>query len=394
MASIFTEMAESKFWQKVDLWPAKHSSTPIITGTLKSSIRLNRSKKYELHPYKLLCTNLLNHQRKYSDLRFRVLEPFIETRNNVQIYGFSIDKKNFFVESEEELRRWLKVLRPMCIQSNLEDDYVLLELIGSGSSASVYLAEEIQSKNQVAIKRILKSKLLKFQKGIDNLKHEISILQDLSHDHISQLFAVYESEDSVYMVMEYLPEGTLGKRLNKKGKFDEASAKVLIRGLLETLDYLHSKDIVHRDLKLENLMMINGNNNEVKLIDFGLAFRCSCLESSKCGSPGYVAPEIMLNDSYDSKVDIFSAGVILYLLLVGKHPFEGRNEKKVMENNILVNYKMSKKISQGAQEVIRMMLTQDPEMRPKAIDLLQNFWISEEKDSPSFLLTSSVLQIL
>lgn len=190
--------------------------------------------------------------------------------------------------------------------------------------------------------------------------------------------------------MEYLPEGTLGKRLNKKGKFDEASAKTLIRGLLETLDYLHSKDIVHRDLKLENLMMVNETDHEIKLIDFGLAFKCTCLESSKCGSPGYVAPEIMLNESYDSKVDVFSAGVILYLLLVGKHPFEGRNEKKIMENNILVNYKMSKKLSQGAQEVLRFMLTQDPEMRLSARELLQHSWISGEKDSPSFLLTSAL----
>ena len=390
MASIFTEMAEPKFWQKFSCWPTKHLKAPILAGTLKSSATLNRSKKYELHQYKLLCTNLLNNQRKFTDLRFRVLDPFIETRNNVMIYGFSIDEKDFFVEDEVELNRWLKVLRPMCIQTNLEDDYVLLEPIGAGSSASVYLAEHIRSKKQVAIKRIQKSKLLKFQKGIDNLKHEISILQELSHDHISQLFAVYESEEFVYMVMEYLPEGTLGKRLNKKGKFDEASAKTLIRGLLETLDYLHSKDIVHRDLKLENLMMVNETDHEIKLIDFGLAFKCTCLESSKCGSPGYVAPEIMLNESYDSKVDVFSAGVILYLLLVGKHPFEGRNEKKIMENNILVNYKMSKKLSQGAQEVLRFMLTQDPEMRLSARELLQHSWISGEKDSPSFLLTSAL----
>lgn len=191
--------------------------------------------------------------------------------------------------------------------------------------------------------------------------------------------------------MEYLPEGTLCKRLNKKEKFDEASAKTLIRGLLETLDYLHKKNIVHRDLKLENLMMVNEEDNEIKLIDFGLAFNCSCVQGSKCGSPGYVAPEIMLSNCYNSKVDVFSAGVVLYLLLVGKHPFEGRNDRKIMENNIMVKYKISKKISMGAQDVVRLMLTQDPELRPSARELLQHPWISSEKDSPCCLLTSVVL---
>ena len=391
MASIFTEMAEPIFWNKVSLWPLTSLKVPILTGTLKSSSKISKTKKYELHPSKLFCTNTLNDQRKFADLRFRVLQPFIETKNDVQIYGFSIDNKDFFVQSEEELNRWLKVLRPMCIQTNLEDDFVLLTPIGTGSSGSVYLGEDLISKKQVAIKCIQKSKLCKFKKGLENLKNEISILQDLSHERISQLFAVYESEDSVYMVMEYLPEGTLCKRLNKKEKFDEASAKTLIRGLLETLDYLHKKNIVHRDLKLENLMMVNEEDNEIKLIDFGLAFNCSCVQGSKCGSPGYVAPEIMLSNCYNSKVDVFSAGVVLYLLLVGKHPFEGRNDRKIMENNIMVKYKISKKISMGAQDVVRLMLTQDPELRPSARELLQHPWISSEKDSPCCLLTSVVL---
>ena len=175
MASIFTEMAEPIFWNKVSLWPLTSLKVPILTGTLKSSSKISKTKKYELHPSKLFCTNTLNDQRKFADLRFRVLQPFIETKNDVQIYGFSIDNKDFFVQSEEELNRWLKVLRPTCIQTNLEDDFVLLTPIGTGSSGSVYLGEDLISKKQVAIKCIQKSKLCKFKKGLENLKNEISI---------------------------------------------------------------------------------------------------------------------------------------------------------------------------------------------------------------------------
>jgi calcium/calmodulin-dependent protein kinase I len=388
MASIFIEKPDPKFWQKLNNWPRQSCSLPIHSGTLKSSTTLPEAVNFELFPFQL-CTNDVKIPKQFVDLRFRSLQPFVETFQGSEIFGFKIDSEDFFVESEKELKNWLKVLRPMCILSNIEDDYVMIQSIGTGSTASVYLSEEIHSKKQVAIKCVNKEKIQKYSDGLNKLCNEIAILQDLTHDRICQIFAVYESEDTVYLVMEYLPEGTLCKKLMKQGKFQESTARLFMKSFLETLDYLHCKNIVHRDLKLENIMVVAGD--EIKIIDFGLAFNCSSVQSNKCGSPGYVAPEIMLSDCYDSKIDIFSAGVILYLMLVGKHPFEGRNERKILENNILVNYKMPKGVSQEAVEIVKMMLQPDPELRPSAAELLMSSWISCEKESPCFLATAVAL---
>jgi len=142
-------------------------------------------------------------------------------------------------------------------------------------------------------------------------------MRKLEHDNIIKLFEVYESDNHIYLVLELLHGGELFDRIVRKGQYSEKDACVLMRNLLSALAYMHSKGFMHRDLKPENLILKDNENDwDIKIADFGLSTVIKCEEFlfKRCGTPGYVAPEILADEKYDEKVDVFSAGVILYIL--------------------------------------------------------------------------------
>ena len=166
--------------------------------------------------------------------------------------------------------------------------------------------------------------------------NEINIMRRLDQKNIIKLYEVHESESYIYLIVEVLKGGELFDRVAENGAFIERDACLLMKRLLKALNYLHSKGIMHRDLKLENLILKDDDNNyDVKLADFGLATLISQNDQlfKRCGTPGYVAPEILNDKKYDEKVDIFSAGVILYILLTGASPFPGKSYNEILVKN-------------------------------------------------------------
>lgn len=142
-------------------------------------------------------------------------------------------------------------------------------------------------------------------------------MRKLGHENIIKLYEVHESDSFIYLVLELLRGGELFERIVKKGIYTEKDAAILMKKLLSALDFMHSKGIMHRDIKPENLILKDMDNNyDVKIADFGLATIVQQNEYlfRRCGTPGYVAPEILADERYDQKVDVFSAGVILYIL--------------------------------------------------------------------------------
>jgi serine/threonine protein kinase len=142
-------------------------------------------------------------------------------------------------------------------------------------------------------------------------------MRRLDHESIIKLYEVYESDNYIYLVVELLHGGELFERIVKKGQYGERDACVLMKKLLSSLNYMHAKGIMHRDIKPENLILKDPDNDgDVKIADFGLATYVNATEYlfKRCGTPGYVAPEILADEKYDHKVDVFSAGVILYIL--------------------------------------------------------------------------------
>ncbi len=142
-------------------------------------------------------------------------------------------------------------------------------------------------------------------------------MRKLNHESVIRLYNIYESEHHIYLVLELLNGGELFDRIREKGQYNENDASILMKKLLSALSYMHAKGIMHRDIKPENLILKDSENDwDVKIADFGLSQFLSSNDYlfTRCGTPGYVAPEILADEKYDEKVDVFSAGVILYIL--------------------------------------------------------------------------------
>ena len=271
-------------------------------------------------------------------------------------------------------------LKKYCINTSFEEDFILVKELGSGSTSKVYLLEELSSQALYAAKCIKKEYLLTHANGLEHLVQEVLVLFSIDHPCIVSLYYVYETKDCILMIMEYFPKGDLYKRISLKMPISEDDCIKFTINLLETLEFLHSKNIVHRDLKLENIMMTSENNYDFKIIDFGLSYEDCGFRDDKCGSPGYIAPEMFSKSKYNYKIDIFSSGVILYILLLGTHPFGSKNTEEIINKNQLGLYKRFKgNISNLAKEFIASMMTVNPNQRPSASELLNHLWLSSHR---------------
>lgn len=186
-----------------------------------------------------------------------------------------------------------------------------------------------QTQAKVAVKVIKKSQLSALD--IDLAKREIEILKLCQHPNIIKLLDTFENQDYIYIVMEWLKGGDLFTYLEKRSfKISEDRARSIIHSLAVALYYLHSYGIVHRDIKLDNILMTDeSENSDVKIVDFGLSKMIGPNElcNEPFGTFGYVAPEVLTKTPYDKKVDIWSLGVVAYILLTGRSPFQESTEK-------------------------------------------------------------------
>ena len=176
------------------------------------------------------------------------------------------------------------------------------------------------------MKTIEKAGMKKNKRNIQSVLQEIDILRALNHEFIIHLHEVYESNKYIHLVLSYLEGGELFDRIKSKQVYQESTAIRVMRNMLKALEYLHAHNVVHRDLKPENLILASKTNDyDLRIADFGLAsfIKDGQLLKLRCGSPGYVGPELLEDVGYDKKVDIFSAGVILYVLLSGRPAFRG-----------------------------------------------------------------------
>ena len=173
------------------------------------------------------------------------------------------------------------------------------------------------------------------------MRAEIAIHRTLNHPSILRFYEVFEDEHMIYLIFEVLEGGELFGRVLKKKKYPEREAAIVIKQLFEALVYLEHKGIVHRDIKLENVLLVNKEDDcLIKLADFGLSTTVDRIDPKmKCGTPGYVAPEIIAGKMYNFKSDIFSAGAVLYVLLSGCTPFPGKNFNDIMDRNKKCNPK-------------------------------------------------------
>nr|XP_014346021.1 PREDICTED: serine/threonine-protein kinase DCLK3 [Latimeria chalumnae] len=274
------------------------------------------------------------------------------------------------------------LVRPRRVQEchDLERYYKIGRTIGDGNFAIVKECRLLSTDCEYAMKIIDKSKL----KGKeDMIENEISIIKSLSHPNIVSLIEEYESEKEIYLILEYVHGGDLFDAITESIKFTEHNAALMITDLCEALSYIHSINIVHRDLKPENLLVQRNadGSTTLKLADFGLGMTVTEPVFTVCGTPTYVAPEILSEKGYGLEVDMWASGVILYILLCGFPPFRSqeRDQEELFEIIQLGEYEFLSpywdNISDAAKDLITKLLVVDPKRRYTAQQVLQHPWI-------------------
>lgn len=274
------------------------------------------------------------------------------------------------------------------VGQKVEDNYKILNKLGKGSFGSVYKVLHKQTKMQRAMK-IIKKESLQLQDDDRTFLKEIEILIETDHPNIIKIFEYYQDNVNYYLITEYVSGGELYDSIANWKNFSEEKAGYLMYQILSAVNYLHSKNIVHRDLKPENILVEKGtskaNESEekinIKLIDFGT---CNFYEknrklSLRVGTPYYIAPEV-LRKNYNEKVDIWSCGVIFYILLVGYPPFSGNSTAEILESVSSGKYEMSgpewEKISKEAKDLVKKMLLYDPAKRISAQEAMNHKFLS------------------
>lgn len=286
-----------------------------------------------------------------------------------------------------------KVLVPSVNDSasggNFGSFYKLGPVMGAGAFSTVRegLYKPSQSRNAgYAIKIVSKAKLTK--EDTDALFDEVEILKAMKHPNIIKLYDFFEEQLLYYLVMEKMTGGELFDRIVSRSYYNEKDARDLCKILLEAMTHVHNFQIAHRDLKPENLLLVSSDDDSiVKIADFGFAKRCPDGKKLKtqCGTPGYVAPEILMGVPYGTKADMWSIGVILYILLGGYPPFIENNQRDLFRKIKAGEYEFHKdywdNVSKEAKVLISSLLTVDPKRRLSAREALRNPWISQGDDT-------------
>ena len=217
------------------------------------------------------------------------------------------------------------------------------------------------------------------------LKDEIQVLKELQHQHIIRLYDVYEEKDFWYLVTEKMLGGELFDRIVSKSFYNEKEARDVCKILFEAIGYCHSHSVAHRDLKPENLLLRSeDNDSEIKIADFGFAKKVLTPNSltTQCGTPGYVAPEILEGVAYDTKSDMWSLGVIVYILLGGYPPFIEQNQRELFRKIRKGQYEFHEEywgsVSDDAKDLISSLLTVQPAKRLSAEEALQHKWMVKD----------------
>lgn len=263
----------------------------------------------------------------------------------------------------------------------ISDSYTLGAKLGEGGYSIVKAGTHKVTHNKVAVKIVKRTNI--DQEDEEALRQEVAILQALDHQNVTKLFDFYEEKQNFYLVMEYLDGGELFDRIVKKTFYTEKEARDLVFILLKAIKYLHDKNIVHRDLKPENLLLSSKDDDHtVKLADFGFAVKCDGANIlTQCGTPGYIAPEILRKRPYGKTVDMWSFGVILFILLGGYPPFHDDDQNKLFRKICKADYQFHPEfwtpVSDEAKHLIQGMLTLDVKKRLTVDQALAHKWLGK-----------------
>ena len=358
----------------------------------------NRLKKYylvlidkDIYYYKSEQKKEVLGMHNLSGCFFKENSP--EKINDKIYYCFTIifpkKERKYYVGSQEIYDNFVNSLKNSFGYLNFFDYYEMLDNLGEGIFGSVKLGVEKKTNQRVAIKIIKKNKAK--ESDIELVRNEIDIMKLCYHPNVIHLLDHFENGEYIFIVMEYIKGGCLTDYL-KKNEFDfsEKRAAEIIYQLAKGLKYLHKYGIIHRDLKPDNIMLTEASDKgNVKIMDFGLSKILGKKEKSTdgFGTLTFVSPEVLIRKPYNKEVDIWSLGVILYLMLSGELPFDDPddNEQNIAKAIVYQDVKFPSekfgKRSKSVIELIQRCLTKDPKSRIKVDEIIKSDWIKEQLSS-------------
>lgn len=276
----------------------------------------------------------------------------------------------------------------------LRDHYRIGKMLGSGAFGEVRVCVQRESGQQRAVKVLRKSHMDEDEKKM--LFNEINNLKDLDHPNILKMYEFFEDDKRYYIVTDICKGGELFDEIVARGKFTENDAACLMKQVLSCINYCHTNHIMHRDLKPENILLEqNKEFDQIKIIDFGtsVSFSEESVLNEKLGTPYYIAPEVLAKN-YGPKCDLWSCGVITYIVLSGMPPFNGSTDQEIMKKVKIGKFTFAdpvwNNVSEQGKDFITQLLTKDPDQRPNAAQALNHPWIQEAKTAALEKLDSNV----
>ena len=263
-------------------------------------------------------------------------------------------------------------------------DLKFIEKIDCGAFGTVLHVFDKKLDKNIAVKVI--SKIKRSPSYINKVKEEISELKKLNHPNIVKFYGFLEANNQLLVKMEFIKHGTLKNWMKNKEKISEEEASIILKNILSAIEYLHSKQICHRDLKPENIMLSRENDlNSIKIVDFGLSTQNlnKLINNDYCGTYIYMAPELIEKKLYFISVDIWSIGILMFMLLnKGKHPFYNKGDKREVVANKIKNGKLNfyEKITPLARHLILKLLEPNPSWRYTASQAIKHPWITRNFD--------------
>ncbi|KAL9266737.1 CBL-interacting protein kinase 32-like protein [Drosera capensis] len=265
--------------------------------------------------------------------------------------------------------------------------YELGRTIGEGTFAKVKFARNIETGEPVAIKILDKEKVLK-HKMAEQIRREVATMKRIKHPNVVRLLEVMGSKTKIFIVLEYVTGGELFDKIANNGRMREDEARRYFQQLINAVDYCHSRGVYHRDLKPENLLLDMSGN--LKVSDFGLSalsqqVRGDGLLHTSCGTPNYVAPEVLNDRGYDgTTADLWSCGVILFVLLAGYLPFDDSNLVNLYKKISAADFTCPSWLSFSARKLLARILDPNPMTRISIPELLEDEWFKKDYKRPVF----------
>lgn len=305
-------------------------------------------------------------------------------RSNELVITLSTRKVSLFVDDPESRKQWSMALKQSA-GSGIKDFYTMGPLLGEGAFAQVKLGTDRETNEKVAVKIIKKHQY--DHKEMEYILREMNIMKSVSHPHIVNTVDIFNSAKYLHIVLEFMSGGELFDIIADAGNFSEQQASQVTRDIIKGVQYLHLHGIVHRDIKPENVLCVTKDwPLHVKIADFGLANFTEDGEvrektNAMIGTPGYVGPEIVRGQPYGTAVDMWSCGVLLYIMLSGRMPFYGKDDQACLKMIAVGKYEFPdrewKTISEEAKSLVRGLLQVDPDKRLTADAALHHNWLKD-----------------